>query len=399
MHHENLYQILYALTDVTGDDRYAKNADRALKWFFTYCQSPQTGLLPWGEEMFWDFLEDTTNGNTHEFWRPWVLWDQSFQLVPEECLKFAHGLWDHQIRDHETGDFSRHAAYHEHGPGSSSQYPRHGGFYIATWAKAYRQTEDPELLRAIKVLLGFYERNRSEQSGAIPAEIGQDRSRGNLMWPHSNLSLAIDLCESASMVPEKLAARMLDCAEQIDGVFLKIYHCPDLEGGGFVTQANTHTLAAEDVREICKRFYSDPWIAGYGHQSHAQIANQCMIRFRQTQKEGYKELIMKTADYYLNHEISFEFPVYPGTIGQVIWLMLNAYELTGDLNYLNRAEYFAGQAVGLFLADESSLPSATSEHHHYEAITRADTFMMSLLRLWAVQNRTDLELSLTWCDR
>ena len=113
MHDENLYQVLYALTEATGDKRYADEADKTLKWFFEHCQSPVTGLLAWGEHMGWDFNTETIIWKksrhhgaellecvTHEFACPWVLWERSFELAPEACRKFALALWEHQIADH-----------------------------------------------------------------------------------------------------------------------------------------------------------------------------------------------------------------------------------------------------------------------------------------------------------
>lgn len=37
MHDQNLYQVLYALTKVTGDERYAVEADASLAWFLNHC--------------------------------------------------------------------------------------------------------------------------------------------------------------------------------------------------------------------------------------------------------------------------------------------------------------------------------------------------------------------------
>ena len=86
-HCENLYQILYALSTLTGEPRYAEAADQSLQFFFTHCQSPATGLLWWGEHAGWDFRTEQRiekpAGTTHEFYRPWVLWDRSWQLAPE----------------------------------------------------------------------------------------------------------------------------------------------------------------------------------------------------------------------------------------------------------------------------------------------------------------------------
>ena len=54
-----LYQLLYLLTGMTGDPRYAAAADAALRFFLASCLVPESGLLAWGEHAQWDFREDT----------------------------------------------------------------------------------------------------------------------------------------------------------------------------------------------------------------------------------------------------------------------------------------------------------------------------------------------------
>ncbi|MFW6290311.1 MAG: hypothetical protein ACOC0R_05020, partial [Mariniphaga sp.] len=49
-----LYLILYELTELTGDKQYTREADKALDYFFNNCQSPETGLMAWGEHLYWD---------------------------------------------------------------------------------------------------------------------------------------------------------------------------------------------------------------------------------------------------------------------------------------------------------------------------------------------------------
>ncbi len=82
-----------------------------------------------------------------------------------------------------------------------------------------------------------------------------------------------------------------------------------------------------------------------------------------------------------------------------MWLMLVAHELTGEARYLTRAEYFATMAIGMFLDDASPLPKASTKNDHYEAITRADTLMMALLKLWQVRNKPDAKIRLLYSDR
>lgn len=401
MHDENLYQVLYALTDITGNQRYAAEADNTLRWFFEHCQSPVTGLMAWGEHIGWDFytetIIDSRMGTTHEFYRPWVLWDRSYAVAPEACTRFAKGVWEHQIGDPSSGNFSRHAKWDRHEPHTNSEYPRHGGFYIATWAKAFQQTRDPVFIDAIQTLLNYFERRRNPYSGAIPAE-SHERSQGKMMWPPSNLSLAIDLWDGAENVPEPLATAMRDSAAKTDRVFLALPHDLDPGGRGFIRTAGTEQLDVISDSDAW-RGYSRRWETGYGEQTDAVIANLCLLRYRQIHDDRYKQLIEASARRYLTDEPGTDFPLYPGTFGDVVWHLLGAYELTQDAQYLARAEFFARKAVSLFWPDASPLPRATNQHDHYEAVTRADTLAMALLQLWCVQNRPDISLSLIYSDR
>ncbi len=87
------------------------------------------------------------------------------------------------------------------------------------------------------------------------------------------------------------------------------------------------------------------------------------------------------------------------TLGDVIWLLLGAHQISGEGKYLDRADHFAEAALDAFLTDGCPLPRATDKHDHYEAITRADTLMISLLKLWAVHNRPDAARRLIYNDR
>ncbi|MFP4058019.1 MAG: hypothetical protein ACLF0G_14215 [Candidatus Brocadiia bacterium] len=397
MHHENLYQVLYALARITGQERYRREADRALAWFFTHCQSPATGLFAWGEHLGWNFLAERrirqhSEPGTHEFYRPWVLWDRSFRLAPGPCGAFARGLWDHQIADHESGDFSRHAAYDRHGPGRNSQYPRHGGFYIATWAAAYKHTSDRQSLQAIECLVESFDRRRNPKTDALPAETHR-RSKGKLMWPGSNLSLAIDLWDGAALVPQPLAERMRASARRTDAVYLRLDHAPAAPDGGFLTRVNTDTLGLYQPGA-----YTRAWATAYGQSTHADAALLCLQRYRQVRLEGYARLFRQAAGVYLDCEPDPEVVLHPGVMGQVIELMLQAWRTSGEERYRSRAHHFARHALATFF-EGSPLPRATSRHDHYEAITRADTLAMALLDLWAAEQEPAVDLGFVGCER
>jgi len=364
MHDENFYRLLYALSELAGDKRYEAAADDALRFFFTHCQSKATGLLAWGEHLGWDFhTEAVLKGrDIHEYYRPWVLWDRCFVLAPEACLQFAGGVWEHQIADHQTGNFNRHARFDRHGPERDKEFPRHAGFYIATWSAAYARTKDPVFVRACEVLLDSFERRR-EPDGRFPSAN-----------PRSDLSWAIDIWNASSLVPESLGRRMRDAAKKTDDAYTRKFK------GGIPSKA--------DIL----------WKTAYGDATTAMEAMICYERYRQTESKALGELVVKAAEYYLSADPPGEITVYPGVYGEVISLLAAAYRVTGQERFLQRSEALADKALLVFWND-GPLPRASSHHAHYEAITRADTLALALLELWSIRLRPDQPLVFSWVDR
>ena len=124
-----------------------------------------------------------------------------------------------------------------------------------------------------------------------------------------------------------------------------------------------------------------------------------MLRYRQVPSDPYRSFVLKTADRYRDAEVDLSKPVWPGTVGNVILLMLNAHELTAEGEYLQEADRLARRGMDLFLNDGCPLPKASHMHDHYEAVTNGDTLMMAFLRLWLVRQQPRSKLSLIFTDR
>jgi hypothetical protein len=422
MHDQNLYQTLYALTEVTGDPGYAAAADEALAWFFEHTQSPVTGLLAWGEHIGWDLraerriivtdhasrrdaehLDDMYRYGTHEYYRPWVLWDRSFALAPEAATRFARAVWKGHVGDQDTGEYDRHADYDRREPSTGKEFPRHGGFYIDTWAAAYEHAQDRALLRPIDVLLGYFERHRNPRTGILVAM----SSRPKLGWPLQNLSLSIDLWNAAERLDRldlpaayrALPERMRASAARDDAVFLNIARDVPYAEHGFVTAVHTETLEPGDSRLAeGESLFTAPWISSYGDETDAQAALLCLLRYQQTGDDDFRDLFLAVANRYLQSDPDLAEVFYPGTIGHAITLEVAAYWLTGQRTYLERADHFGRLAVDQFFGT-ALLPAASTHNHHYEALTRGDTLVMALLDLWLAVNRPDVELPLVYTDR
>ena len=371
---QNFLRILYTLTELTKDVRYSEAADHEIEWFFKNTQSAATGLLPWGEHLCWDvMLDKPIAGGTefmHEFARPWVLWDKSFKLAPEASKQFALGLWNHQVANHETGGFDRHAPYDTHGPRDGKDFPRHAGFYIHTWADAYKHTNDETFLRAIETLLARFERKRYDEKGNAQATIGP-----------------LDVEAAASLVPEPLAARLKKFADMEDELILKDLHKTYGVPLGTPNGGPDGTLV-----------FKPTWQAAYSAGVTADWAMFGLARYEQTRKEAFRNLIIAVADAYIDQLPDEDADVWPMSLAHIISAHVAAYKLTDRPVHLEEACRFAQMAVDMFWQDKT-LPKASFKTDHYETLTGADSLALALLEVHAAVNNIKVVIPSNTIDR
>jgi hypothetical protein len=337
-----------------------------LEWFFKNTQSAATGLLPWGEHLSWHVMLDKpiSSGTdyNHEFARPWVLWDKSFELAPEASKRFALGLWNHQIANQKTGGFDRHAPYDRHGPRDGKDFARHGGFYIHTWAYTYKHTKDKTFLRATEAVLARFERKRRDKDGTMHATIGP-----------------LDVHTASTLVSEPLASRLRKFAETEDQLILK-----DLRKQ-FGQNDGTWT-------------FKPTWQAGYSSGVTAGWAMFGLARYQQVQKKAYKDLVIAVADAYVDALPDEDVDVWPMSFGHIISAQVAAYKFTKRDVYLEQACRFARMAIDIFWQD-NPLPKASFKTGHYETITGADSLALALLEVHAATNNLKVDIPSNTIDR
>lgn len=402
-----LYEILYTLSNITGNELYASEADKSMAYFFTHCQSPNTGLMAWGEHLYWDFEKEACGyGKVNEDYHEsgvWPFWDKSYELAPEACWKFAIGEWDHQIADKTTGHFSRHARWSEHGPYTGFEFPRYAGQMIERWADAYKRTENTnqqrrdDLLLAIEVIFGRMQENmKLTKSGLLPAGSSEKGDHNQVVWLKSNLELARCLEVAAPLFDDEPAGQMKKFALKQDMDFLNAPHKLDSVGGGFAVTLDAGT-GIPRTRSMNKP-YTSTWGSGYGYGPHSKIAILCNSRYQKLKTEypdlatKYKSLMLAGAEQYLISSPDTSQLLKPDVFAGVIKLMLHSFELTGDQKFINRANYFGLLGIQLFLDDDSPLPKATNRHNHYETITGGPGFMNELLKIYLTSKNFDLKL-------
>ena len=395
IHDEYLFKILYELWMQTGNDQYRDEADKAITYFFRNCQSPVTGLLCWGEHLYWNFLQDgcghAPDYDYHEATH-WPFWDQAYRLAPDAAWNFVLNEWEHQIHDKATGDFSRHARYSSHETFSGFDFPRYAGQMIERWADAYRRSENAgregreNLLRFIEVLFNRMQENaKLSESGYLVAGRSPRGDHINVVWLTNNLELARCLEVAADVVGSDLAGKMRRFALKQDEDFFKAPHTLEAADGGFAV--TLHASTGLPRQRSMNKPYSSMWSAGYGYGTHAGVANIIHGRHQSLKGDhlemanGYQRMILQVGEKYLSASPDTTILLKPSEFAEIIELMLNCHDLSGKVEFVQRAEYFAKLGMHLFLPIESPLPKASNHHDHYESITGGPAFMYQLLRL------------------
>ncbi|SHN33337.1 pectate lyase [Cyclobacterium lianum] len=402
----SLYAILYQLTEITADEKYAREADKSLKYFFDHCQSPETGLMAWGEHLFWDFRSEAVGGiDMHEINGEWPFWEQCYRLAPEASWRFALGLWDNQIDSKETGDYSRHARWSRRETYQGFEFPRYAGQMISTWADAYvrKENEDnarrEDLIDAMTTVVRRMEENSEiAESGYLIAGRAEQGDHINVVWLNNNLEMARCLWNAADKIKpfdRELAIRMEHLAMEQDLDFHRTKHHID-EGGGFTV--TLHAKTGEPRHRSMNIPYTAVWASGYGYSTHADLGNLLFSRYLQLKESHpqlagkYKTLIVTAAEQYLAASPDENELQKPDAFANVIQLMINTHKITGAEKFLGRAEYFAWSGIDLFMPDGNPLPRASNQHDHYEAITGGPDFMYALLHLYQQYNLSQSDL-------
>ncbi len=417
--HVELYQLLYALGADRLDASYSNAASKALQYTFRHLRSAKTDLIAWGEECSWmlhyeaprlpgDGIMDGvfhSHAYDNDIHEPSArlssaLWDKIFVLEPEGARAFVLGLWNHQISDHQTGDFTRHARFTSHGPGTEASFPRLGSWMMMAWAKGYQHVPNKSyretMLKAMHTIADSYLRRRHPETGVLPAGTGE--RYGNVYWSIVNLMMAADFGQllDNGILPEDLHRKLDNLASGCDSVFLtKLQHNLDghLPGQpiGFHFRAVADRVDANgkleigDPRGAKKNDFSDFWTAGYGSPMTSSIA---LLAFERSDQLGdteagrhYRQLALQAAELYLGQMPDRNPALHPIALADAIECLLQAFRHNHDPRFLEKAIAFGHEAAALFFDATSALPKVTSRHDFYEAITGGDNLALALYHL------------------
>jgi hypothetical protein len=343
-HDENLLRLLYSLSDLSAKPKYRDAADGALRALLQRGGLPDTGLLAWGEDGYWETHLDVPMSGGKQgapgCTRPWLLWERCFSLAPDASAAFIEA--------------------------EGKQHPkslREAGFAFRGWAVAYAKSKQSQFTNRIETLLHQLERQRDKNSGWLDPGHGQ----GQVELAHI-LALAIDCDGAAHHVPAVLGNRLRALARSQDQLVCALQR--DGRSSGYIIRVATATGQPTADRTA-------PWPVG--ELSTAQLGMMFVSRYDNTGQPGYRELILAGADAYRTAPPAGE-DVWPREAGLAISLQLAAWRHSANAVYMEHARALADRAVAAYWGS-NALPRASGRVEHYESITGADTLALALLEL------------------
>ncbi|HXJ60024.1 MAG TPA: LamG-like jellyroll fold domain-containing protein [Verrucomicrobiae bacterium] len=184
-------RVMYRLSRLTGNARYAEAADRYVRDYFKYAVKPN-GLLVWGSHIFYDAYADKAGGDgdgqgPHEILVYHPEWPELYRVDPKATRREIDGIWEWHIVDKRTGQHNRHDD-----KTVGCDFAFSGGSFALACAFMFSQTKEPVYLERAKIIADWHWRHRHPKSGLAPdAPSTEDRydathSFTTLTGPHAS---------------------------------------------------------------------------------------------------------------------------------------------------------------------------------------------------------------------
>ena len=172
-------QVFHVLTEVTGNPRYRNAAREYQSAFRDLAQSKETGLLAWGEHLYYDFFRDEVAAERrhHELleWTP--PWPLLWEVNPGAVERAIAGIRYHYFADDPAALYNRHADWARAGHQKPGGQPwiKHSGLYAYSFLFLHSKTKQRRWLDWALGAGDLYWRHRNPETGLTLSCIGDPR--------------------------------------------------------------------------------------------------------------------------------------------------------------------------------------------------------------------------------
>jgi len=386
------------LSEVTGDSKYKDAAAAYSKTFLERTQNPKTGLLGWGEHLYYNFYTDTVSIAESRILdqRPYFLmpheliawtppWERLWNADEEGVQKAIDGLQYHfNGPDPQTYLFNRHAAWNK------TQYQqvimpwiKHSALYAYSYGFLYNKTGDEQWKVKSRLIGTLYWNLRDYRTDlvfgcfyhATERDAGKNAElSGTLLYAYW-LYKAGELCESDDM--KSFAITLLEAYDKYgwNEEEKKYYNNLNLDGS---------------LPENPK--WATPWKIGYGSSSLLALGRVASYIAEREQSESMTRMAERAMSIANNEPL---LDIYTAqNLGEAINANLDVYELTQDQKYMDEAARYADEAIehlwnnGLFVRQKND--------PYYESKLGTGDLLSGLFRLHLILNDKKMDNNYDW---
>jgi len=372
-----------ALSRVTGDARYDAAAREYVRDYLALCRGPQTGLIAWGEHLYYDVHIDAVDEKraSHEL----IEWTAPWELLWEVDAKATAGAIA-GIQYHFRGAdpaaagwlFNRHATWAKAEYQKAGQpWIKHTGLYAHAFAVLYAKTGEEKWLRWAEGAGSLYWEHRNPKTDLAEGCLGDPRPESR----HATLEGTSELCYwnlKAHHAARAAAAPRDTVLRERALTMLKAVakHTWDDGTKSYRESVNTDGTPVAGA----KAGASNPWVFAYGSGGSGLLRfGRIAAYVAATEKDAQCLEMARRA-----HAAVAAFPVpekfTPEEIGFAIALSLDVYDLTNEPACLEQAKRYADLALDKLVAP-SGLFRRLPGDRYYEAKLGAGDLAAALLRL------------------
>ena len=386
------------LSELTGDARYRQAAHEYSQDFLEHTQNPETGLLGWGEHLYYNFYTDTVSVAEDR-----MLDQRAYFMMPHELIAWTppwSRLW--AIDSARTRRAIEGLKYHFNGPDVQTYlFNRH-----AVWNKtAYQQVIMPWIKHAALYAYSF---------GFLYQQTGDERWKekswqiGTLYWNlrDRRTDLVFGCFYHAS---EPAAGKNADLSNTLLYAYW-LYKAGEMSESEDMKQQAITLLKAYDQygwNKTEKKYYKDlnldgsppekpqwatPWKVGYGTSSLLSLARVAAYIARQQSLEAMTQIAKKALQVTNAQPLPERYNAQ--NLGEAINANLDVYELTQEQGYLKQAQRYADTALEHLW--KNGLLVRQKDDDYYEAKLGTGDLLVGLLRLHLALNHKESEALVDW---
>jgi len=386
------------LSELTGDSKYQQASYDYSQAFLERAQHPETGLLGWGEHLYYNFYTDTVSVAESRFldirpgfrmpheliaWTP--PWSRLWAIDSERTQRAIEGLKYHfNGADVQTHLFNRHAIWnkteyqHEIMP-----WIKHSALYAYSFGFLFQQTNEALWKEKSWQIGTLYWNLRDRRTDLVfgclyhfsPNGGGKDASlSGSALYTYW-LYKAGEITNNSEM--KRQAITLLKAYDRLGW---------NEEHQQYYSSLNLDGTPLENPQ------WATPWKVGYGSSSLLSLGRVTAYISEQESSNELIPMLEKALKVSNSQPVLDSFTAQ--NIGEAIQANLDGYKITKKKEYLQYARQYADMAIehlwedGLFVRQKGDV--------YYESKLGVGDLLAGLLRLHVVQNNITDEKSVDW---